>query len=996
MKAGLLSLFLVITYSVLAQTFQKITYGVKEGLLTHLTKTVEMDSLGFIWLGTDEGLVRFDGKNFTEYPEATQSRYIKKIVSIDNELWVLSDLGLVKINSSPDTVSFERIIDGIRFKSDSLLLYPKDIYQDKEGRIWISEPGQIVLLNPDNSIKKFHLPEYSYSDSFFRSYTLFESFGDLYAVSFNGQFFHFDGQQFAELSVDSSISLSHINAVVNIQGTIFLGDRNGLHEVEIGSENAISVKHIKSVRSEEVSYIEAYDEETLLIGLFGNSIYLLDINDLSIKNQQEVFRVNDIHTSSDGDIWGASDEGAMLFKRNYFNRIPNQENYIESIWLADEAIYYCHKGGIYKLLPSENGYSQTTLIEDFNEYYISITGSGNDFWVSNRSSIMHFRDDKLLDRIDLDGRGFYVFDLLLDKKNRLWVNQDNTFGPLIINPDGTRTDFRESNIKGRIMVIKEGGNGKIYLGAVGAENYLYLFNELNEKFENLSLDLDVQLNNDFEVNDILVENDTVWLATNVGLFYQTDSIISRLNTGPNISNLPTKAIQKRGSKLWFSNSFGVIGYNIKTQEVLLFNESSGLNSRSGNAQALHIGEDGTKWVGTAKGLAYTAVEDKHIYATKKPLFTSAIYNTTKVRPSKLSDLLISNGAYLKINFLSTTMPGNSVIYQYKTSISDDWIDLGNVNTIEITGSSSGNYKYWVRAKQQGNYSWSEEASISFEVDIPTYLQPWFIGLSLISIFAAAALVYRYNRMRLEAIERHMNKIVDEKTEQIRAANEELKQINKELDMFVYSASHDMKAPLASLMGLLNIYDAETSVENRQNLIKMMRSSIQKLDAFLREIIDYSKNSRLGVSSDQVNIKELIQELLDSFQYLEEYKSVDIIVDDQVGTLVSDKNRIRIILNNLVSNSIRYMDPNKKKSWVKISVYKKERLYIEVEDNGVGIRSEHVDRIFEMFYRANEMKTGSGLGLYIVYESVRNLEGFVSVESEYGEGTKFTISIPLLD
>ena len=130
--------------------------------------------------------------------------------------------------------------------------------------------------------------------------------------------------------------------------------------------------------------------------------------------------------------------------------------------------------------------------------------------------------------------------------------------------------------------------------------------------------------------------------------------------------------------------------------------------------------------------------------------------------------------------------------------------------------------------------------------------------------------------------------------------------------------------------------------------------------------------------------------------MEEYKSVDIIVNDQVEMIVSDKNRIIINLNNLLSNSIRYMDSNKKKSWVKILVYQTDRLFIEVEDNGVGIKQDYIDRIFDMFYRANEIKTGSGLGLYIVYESVRNLEGLVSVKSEFGEGSKFTISLPLLD
>ncbi len=993
MKLGFVSLFVFATLSVVGQSFQKITYGVKEGLLTHLTKSVEVDSLGFVWLGTDEGLVKFDGKEFTSFRDATQSRFVKKITKIDNELWVLSDLGLTKIHSYPDTVYFEKIIDGIRFSSDSLLHYPKNIFQDSKSRIWITEPDKIALVNKDKSIRKFEMPGYSFSDSFFRSYSLFEFSNQLYAVSYQGQFFRFEKGIFKELNAFSHVKLQNVNTVKVINEKIIIGDYNGLSFVDINGDD-VNISRIKNSINEEVSDIISYQDNILTVGTFGDNIYLVSLSNWEVILKESAFRINYFTASNNNEIWAGSDEGALLFKKNYFNPLLDRKNYIESIWSNAEAVYYCHKGGLYRIDETVNGFKKTPIHEDDNEYFISITGNEQTLWVSNKNVIWKYEEDHLVEKIGLDEE-YFIFNILIDSKNRLWVNQDNTTGPLIIfNDNSTKIDYRNTGGLGRIEVIKESNTGDIYLGGTGFDKYLFRYEEANGEFINLSQNLDFVNKNDFEVSDLLVENDTVWLATSAGLIVIANGKVSRLNLGKSLSEMPAKSIQKSNETIWLSNSAGIISYNIETGETITFDESTGLNSRSGNSKAFLIDKNLTKWVGTAKGLAYSKNSVTESFTTKRPIITGIDYNDLHLRLNSLKSLVVDNGAYIKVNFISLNMPGNSIEYEYRSGKDSVWTNIGNRNYIESKDLSYGDYSYQIRARQQGNYSWSEVAEIKYRVNIPQFLQVEFVvGYLFLTILVAFASI-KYNKKRIKKLEQKLNAIVEEKTEQIRATNEELKQTNKELDMFVYSASHDMKAPLASLLGLLNIYDAETSTDNRQDLIKMMRSSIQKLDAFLREVIDYSKNSRLGVSRDQVSFNEIIQELLDSFQYLEEYGKVEVIVDDQVGAYRTDKNRIRIILNNLVSNSIRYMDPNKKKSWVKISVYKTNRLFIEVEDNGVGIKSEYQDRIFEMFYRANETKTGSGLGLYIVKESIRNLEGLVSVQSEYGNGSKFTISLPL--
>lgn len=977
---------------IFGQSFQKITYSVNEGLVTHLTKSVEFDSIGFLWIGTDEGLVRYDGRNFKTFQNKTQSRYVKKLINHEDNIWVINDLGIVRIKPGIDSVVFENVIDGAREPTDSLLHYPKDAYSDKEGRKWISEPDKLVRLLADGSVKKYHFNKKDQSSSFFRSFQVFEYNNELYVISYHGYVYRYENEEFQELEYNLEKPLSHVYTVVINQNKILVGDRNGIHRLDVDKQSVQS-DYYERLDIKEISNIQMYDDKSLVAGDFNGSLYLIDLEKQVILNKERIHKVNDVEISEDGNIWVASDEGLILFRRNYFNRLSEDEYYVESINVTGQSIYYCFKEELHKIVSTPNGYEQKLITRNDDEYFLSITGREDNLWLSNRDKVIHLKNDKVVETISFQERGYFIFDLLLDFQGRLWVNQDNINGPLVIMPDGSRIDYSGISVDARIMVMKEAANGDIYFGTVGAQSYIFKYSNKNDNFTNLSLPLPEDVHTDFEVNDLWVANDTIWLATSQGLFRQVADQIKRIELEGGLTILPVKAVTKANSIIWFSNTYGVLAYNIITSEFVVFNESSGLTSRSGNGKALKIDNQGTIWVGSARGLSYAIDDQLFTFKTKKPIITKGLYNDKVLTPESFSSTVFESGSYLKLNFVSLNLPGDAIEYQYKSN-DDEWKNLGNSNFIEITGAQSGKYQYKIRAKHQGNYSWSEPAIITFEVDIPIYIQPWFIGMSLILILIIGFVVYKYNRIRLANLEDRLNRIVNEKTLQLQLTNEELIHINKELDMFVYSASHDMKAPLSSLLGLLNIYNHETSEEKKQDLLNMMRDSIYKLDAFLKEIIDYSKNSRLGVEKEKFDFKGLIHELLESFKYMEDFNKVKIELKCDLQSIISDKNRLRIILNNLISNSIRYYDPTKKDSWINICLKKKGQMYeLIVADNGIGIDKVYQSKIFEMFFRANESKTGSGLGLYIVKEAVRNLNGEIELDSKVNEGSRFTITFP---
>jgi PAS domain S-box-containing protein len=241
------------------------------------------------------------------------------------------------------------------------------------------------------------------------------------------------------------------------------------------------------------------------------------------------------------------------------------------------------------------------------------------------------------------------------------------------------------------------------------------------------------------------------------------------------------------------------------------------------------------------------------------------------------------------------------------------------------------------------------------------------------------------------IDIHERKLAEEK---ILRQNELLAKANTELDQFVYSVSHDLRAPLSSILGLTNVYRLTDQASEKESIVRFIRERANNLDGFIREILDYSRNSRTTLRCQPVNLLQLVDEVLNGLNYMHGFDSIDMRFEIHPELLVlTDRERVKVILNNLVSNAVKYSDASKK-SFVSLQASAdKHGFVIQVRDNGIGIREEFHQQIFEMFFQAHDHARGSGLGLYIVKETVQKLQGSISLQSEYGVGTAFTILLP---
>lgn len=227
-------------------------------------------------------------------------------------------------------------------------------------------------------------------------------------------------------------------------------------------------------------------------------------------------------------------------------------------------------------------------------------------------------------------------------------------------------------------------------------------------------------------------------------------------------------------------------------------------------------------------------------------------------------------------------------------------------------------------------------------------------------------------------------------------NSELVKTNVELDRFIYSSSHDLRAPLSSLLGLIQLMEIEDEKPNHSNYLKLMKGRINSMDVFIRDIMDYAKNIRQEVLREPIHIKSILQAVLDDLKYMEKADTLMVtFVDMDELILNTDPVRIKIIFSNLISNAIKYQDACKAQSTLTINTVRTEtHLTIAFVDNGLGIPPNNQKNIFNMFFRAHEISTGSGLGLYLVKETLANLDGTIQVESKEKEGSRFTINLPI--
>ncbi|MES2730788.1 MAG: two-component regulator propeller domain-containing protein [Bacteroidota bacterium] len=692
------------------------------------------------------------------------------------------------------------------------------------------------------------------------------------------------------------------------------------------------------------------------------------------------------------------------------------------------------------------------FVEDKNaNVWVGTDGGGINIFNPKKGSFTHFKEEPG-NANSLGGN--FVTGMIVDKQNNIWVSGWEA-GVTRINPEWTVFKrFQNDPLNpgslssNNVKAICEDMEGNIWIGTHrGGVNlldkktnqFIHYKHEPNDAHslgnnyitcvfadsrnnlwfgtEGAGLDLYNRKHNNFihffsnegspkaisnnYVNSLFEDSKgNLWIATGSGLnmFNYSDSTFSTYRQRDGLPGNTINSMQEDAhGNLWISTNNGLCKFNHEASTYKVYSVEDGLQGNEFTIASLKS-YTGELYFGGPNGFNIfqpDSIKDNPVIPpvliTNFQIFNKDISVGSTDYPLKKS---ISETREITLSYkqsvfsfefaaLNFTSPEKNQ-YAYKmVGFDKNWNYVGNKRSATYTNLDPGEYTFRVIASNNDGV-WNMKGTSIKLIITPPYWKTWWFRVAAVLAVAGAALGLYWYRI---------NAIQDQK-KQLEGQNEELKKINAELDRFVYRASHDLRAPLTSILGLINITKTEPNESSKGLYLGLMEKSVHKLDTFIQNIIDYSKNARTEVVSKQIDFESLVWETFEDLKYMDESTQIEKVIQIHGNApFYSDPFRLKIIFNNMISNAIRYRNP-KNASFIKINVeVNAQRALLTFTDNGCGIPVNSLDKIFDMFYRASQANVGSGLGLYIVKEVITTMKGGIHVQSVLGYGTTFVVELP---
>lgn len=1000
-----------------AQQYRSFHYGVEQGLPGDLTKAVDQDSLGFIWIATDDGLVRFNGTTFTSYQDEIPSPFVKNFLHRkDGTFLAITDLGIVAIHSRPDTVTFSTVLPGSEELTDSTVWYPKGMYEDSNGTLWISEPTAVVRFQ-DGGLKRYFFPEKDHSFNFLRSFQFIETKpGNLFLFSLPGSLYFYNAVADAFTEVSLSVSISTVYAVCRINDfSFFAGTSNGLFRIDLNNDNTL--KSMICV-NEELDVSDLYcDVNALYIGCWTAGLHKAEWkgNSLSFSEIRDDIRVNMLFFDRDNDIWVNTDIGLELLQQRYteIHSTPRLNAFSHNITETESgALYITDSRQVSALSVDKQGNISEHLFIDSDGYILYGAANGKGLWFGDsRGNIIH-RPNEGSDLVIDAGMGNFrpVFYVMADSKNSVWAILQNSSGVLRIDENFELHYYDDSKgLYGRIDVIAENKDGTIYAGGSSPKNLLYKYNSTEDIFNIVTTAGSPDLSESILVNDIAFDNKKgLYLATTEGLLYYENDTVSRVDLQQySDENIRAVAVSS-DNQIWLGTRLGILSYN--GDIVINYSSTDGIPSNTISYRSILIDSKERVWFGTSKGPCYmkgfSALQE-----TPAPILLS-IETDDKQIPLTVESYSFTQGAIIDIYFTSLIYPGEQVVYQTRIPEENNIWSIVEMNNHKIFAvRNTGAFTLQIRAKQKGAFAWSEPLSITYEVNPPWYSSWWAMVIYLIAILLIIFVIVQLQSRKLQREKHLLSKLVDERTKELKTKNDEitrqrdeLEELNATKDKFFSIIGHDLKSPFTAMVGYSEIlaeeYD-ELGSDQRKLFIDRLYKSSQRINELLENLLYWSRTQtgKIEVKKNRIDLTKLIFGIIDLFSANAEKKNIELQYNAPNTIVVyADPFMVKTVLRNLISNAVKFTVENGK---VEVVVIRKDdKALIEVIDSGIGIEEERAQRLFTMKVSKSTLGTakekGTGLGLLLCKEFVELNDGTIGVVSKLNEGSNFSFTLPLAD
>ena len=980
-----------------------------DGLAANAVRNIVQDRNGFIWFGTDNGLCRYDGVKVQHYRinELGGNQYISSLLVTDDGLYVGTEKGVFLL--SFERQSFEKQNLDIHSAVTSMTL-------DKEGVLWISTLGQGVwqMIQKTGKVNHYDFKETSGSvaqvliDNSNQVWTVtnwgtpvvhrlnrlhnrFEAVNLDFAENYNslrmlqtkdGRLWlgtwesgllqlHSDGRVEQVLNPKLTNVGNHIHTLFERDDhCICIGCDDGVICLNPNTHEWHRLIEQQSLADRFVYAITSDMEGGLWIGTFYGGVNYIS----PVGKRFEAFSMeNGLHGNviarfcedRKGRMWVASDDGGLMCyspKAQHFTNYPHQE-----------------------LLSRQNVHA---LCVDGDELWIGTYTNGVIVLNVETGDLRHYMQAQAPH--SLDNSSSYA--ICCDSRGDIWVATMEGLNRF----DRTRHDFeRIGKVDALTIDIDEDRDGNLWLSTQGGG--LWKYQTRNGQFKTYTHHEgnDLSLPDD-QVNCSLVdESGRLWVGTLGGLcLYDSENDHFKL-VSLDVPNHNIMGIVEDQGVLWLSTEKGIVKYEPK--QIQRFTLHDGLVSEQFQPNSCIKASDGRIYFGSTTGF-----NSFYPYQIKTNSVTPPVYITSveimnreeRTAEGQPLDLALTkeivldydDARMLTLSFasLSYCSPEKNQYAYILEGFDRDWNNVGNQNRATYTNIPAGTYIFRVKATNNDGVWSSDEATLTIIVHPPLW---WSWYAKLFYLFLIVAAIWYYVRFRLKRAEyrhqREMQRLNEQKEKEVREAR---------LNFFTMIA-HEIRTPVSLIIGPL---EKIMKRDNPSEDMRVIDRNAHRLLELVNQLLDFRKVEQhsLVMHFAPQNIRQLMMSVSERFTPTFEQGNKLFTVDypDEHFTAIIDKEAVTKVISNLLTNANKYTNNE-----VRLSCQVDpdgEHFRIVVSDNGIGIREEDRSRLFEPFFQAQDNKPGTGIGLNIVKNIVDLHHGTISVSSEVGKGSTFTIVLPV--
>ena len=1036
------------SYANIRESFNFKNITIEDGLSQSTVETIYQDSKGYIWIGTNDGLDRYNGYEFKHYKH---DKYDKN--SIANN-------------------------------------YIVDIIEDKNGYIWVSTIGGLSRINPDkDEIKNYYSKEDRGNLSNSNLWQLLCTKDNrLIASTIDGlNVYDKNKDKFTRiLYKEGELPSQYIYSLEeDINGHIWVGTDNGL--VELDKDLNIVKSYHDTIGDSDVYNVYDDSKGNIWVCTLDNGLFKINLDDKSVENYKNnnskrsipSNNVRDIISDSEGKLWIATDKGLCTFDYEREEFITYNKKLYQSNSLIDDEIFCLLKDssgliwigtysgisrfnpnsnfthfkldpyednsisgnvihGIYedddktlwigtnesgvnvingesiKHLNKENGNLVSDLIEDitgFKNYIFIGTNEGLSVLVKNDKTAKNYTITNYTTKDGLPSNK--IRSLFIDSKGYLWIGTNK--GLAILDTNNNKIIdityiLDEMGVSDKfIRAVYEDSKGNYYIGCF-LEGGLIKINPNTKEYKiykNIENDDSSISNNSIRyINEDLYGNILVGTSHGINILnLSTDKFNHYTEKDGLINNTIYGILVDKNNGIWMSTNAGISKLSTEDATFKNFTITDGLQSNEFNGRACFKSKDGNMYFGGINGFNVFNSQDIEL-STFEP---KVIFDNFEINGTNKKDIsnikFKSNENNIKINFFTNDYKNTKTTqYYYKLEgLENEW-NMTNSNSLVFANLGSGDYTLKIKTITQHGVM-SDESSVHFTINPPIWRSNYAICIYLILIIIS---ILRYMH-KVNTLDR----LVNERTNKLRKEMEKNEQLFKKVlsleqnkNNYFVNLSHELRTPLNVLSSINQLIKEFTKKDNFITPEKLsyymgiMDRNCSRLLSLINNLIDHTKieNNSYIINKKDEDIVYLVEEtVLDIKDYIEE-KGLELIFDTDVEEKVirCDKVDIERCIINLVGNAVKFTPEG---GLIEVLLQDlDDKVKIIVKDNGIGISEENQKVIFDRFNQvvdeSSEQKGGSGLGLTITKQLITLHNGEIYVESEVGVGSEFIIILPV--